>query len=420
MASTRRNKPKGKSLRLTDFFASTEGLESAHLQDDTSGTSSAPPTPRSESPPVQLHLKQTSNMEQKKLSQTSSTKQPALKRGAIVHTVTQERPTLPVAEDASTSSLLNSSASNSPVKSRSKLDGDATALNCSSEEMNITTPNSEDLLDAFPTSNQAVSEAFLKEMMLALRSSIQHSFTTALSQQMSVINDLGNRIHHVEQKMGEFSGAHNGLVDAHSTLEDEVAALSAKVADIEDRSRRNNVKIRGVPESVSPPNLTSYVQQLIKAVLPSTTTHDLIIDRAHRLAKPKSLPDSTPRDVIVRIHFFHIKDELMQTARRLQQLPEPYHGLKLFADLSQFTIRARQRLTPITTALRQHNVLYRWGFPTKLIVTRNGVTHIINTLEDGSKALQAMGFTLSLASQPTSRPVGTKVGRDWTLAKGAT
>lgn len=237
---------------------------------------------------------------------------------------------------------------------------------------------------------------------------------------MTVIDELGNRVHHVEQKMGDFSGAHNDLVDAHNALEDEVAALSAKVADIEDRNRRNNVKIRGVPESVSPSDLSSYVQQLIKAVLPSTTTHDLIIDRAHRLPKPKSLPDSTPRDVIVRIHFFHIKDDFMQTARKLPQLPDPYHRVKLFADLSQFTIRARQRLAPITATLRQHNVLYRWGYPTKLIIMRNGVTHTINTLDDGSKVLQTLGIAFSLALQPMIRPTGIKVGRDWTLTKDAT
>lgn len=117
------------------------------------------------------------------------------------------------------------------------------------------------VLDAFPTSNQAVSESFLKEMMLALRSSIQQSFTSVLKKQMSVIDDLGDRVNHVEQKMGEFSEAHNGLVDAHGTLEEEMSALTAKLADLEDRNRRNNVKFRGVPESVSPALLCTATNQ---------------------------------------------------------------------------------------------------------------------------------------------------------------
>lgn len=46
--------------------------------------------------------------------------------------------------------------------------------------------------------------------------------------------------------MAEFWEAHNRLVDAHNKLENEIQMLSTKLADIEDRNRRNNVKIRGI------------------------------------------------------------------------------------------------------------------------------------------------------------------------------
>lgn len=59
-------------------------------------------------------------------------------------------------------------------------------------------------------------------MMLALRSSIQQSFTTVLSSHQTAIDNLGGRVDHVESKMAEFSKAHNDLVDAHNTLEDEL------------------------------------------------------------------------------------------------------------------------------------------------------------------------------------------------------
>lgn len=52
--------------------------------------------------------------------------------------------------------------------------------------------------------------------------------------------------------MGEFSGAHNSLVDAHNHLEDELSSLAEKLADLEDRNRRNNIKFRGIPESIPP------------------------------------------------------------------------------------------------------------------------------------------------------------------------
>lgn len=49
----------------------------------------------------------------------------------------------------------------------------------------------------------------------------------------------------------------NELVDAHNERDDEISWLKAKVADLEDRSRWNNVKIRGIPESVTAPDLNT-------------------------------------------------------------------------------------------------------------------------------------------------------------------
>lgn len=48
---------------------------------------------------------------------------------------------------------------------------------------------------------------------------------------------------HVEDKMGDFAAAHNKLVDAYNGREEEMQAIKCKLADHEDRSRRNNIKL---------------------------------------------------------------------------------------------------------------------------------------------------------------------------------
>lgn len=48
---------------------------------------------------------------------------------------------------------------------------------------------------------------------------------------------MGKRVHHVENKVGEFAVAHNELVDAHNEAEDALTAIKSKLADLEDRSR---------------------------------------------------------------------------------------------------------------------------------------------------------------------------------------
>ncbi|CAH2322506.1 Hypothetical predicted protein, partial [Pelobates cultripes] len=47
------------------------------------------------------------------------------------------------------------------------------------------------------------------------------------------------------------------------------------------------------------------------------TVADLLMDRAHRTLRATSSNASTPRDIIVCLHFYHIKEQIMRAARDL-------------------------------------------------------------------------------------------------------
>lgn len=51
--------------------------------------------------------------------------------------------------------------------------------------------------------------------------------------------------------MAEYAESFNDLVDAHNAKDVDIEWLKSKVADQEDRSRRNNLKIRNVSEAIS-------------------------------------------------------------------------------------------------------------------------------------------------------------------------
>lgn len=55
-------------------------------------------------------------------------------------------------------------------------------------------------------------------------------------------------------------------------IQDEQAAavhqLRLKIADLEDSSRRNNIKIRGVSESLAATEIIPYLHQLFRGTLP--------------------------------------------------------------------------------------------------------------------------------------------------------
>lgn len=55
-------------------------------------------------------------------------------------------------------------------------------------------------------------------------------------------------------------------VDAHT--EKGMDWVKAKLADLKNHYRQNNVKIRGIPETIQPSALKGYFVQLMAAFLP--------------------------------------------------------------------------------------------------------------------------------------------------------
>lgn len=145
-------------------------------------------------------------------------------------------------------------------------------------------------------------------------------------------------------------------------MAEEVTWLKNKLADVEDRSGRNNIKIRGIPESVLQNDLRQYVQDVISDILPDLSYLDITIDRIHRLSKPAFLPEKVLRDVILRIYYFHVKERLLEAIRNPDNLPEKYSHLQFYPDLSQHTLNTRRSLLPITRALCQNHILYRYYY----------------------------------------------------------
>lgn len=108
-------------------------------------------------------------------------------------------------------------------------------------------------------------------------------------------------------KMGKYSTTINDLVDGHHEHTEDIQWLKDKLADLEERSRRNNVKFRGISESYTAAELLPYVLNIFCILLLEKTEANLTIDRIHCLFKPKHLAEDIHRDVLLRIQFFHVK-----------------------------------------------------------------------------------------------------------------
>lgn len=98
---------------------------------------------------------------------------------------------------------------------------------------------------------------------------------------------------------------------------------------------------------------------------------------------------SLPISLITPHIFFHVKEQFMIAFCKNQQPPEQFSSIQLFAYLSQNTMQRRKSLLPVTKALHNNDIVYRWSYPSKLAITRDGNTSVITNLDEWLKLLCA-------------------------------
>ncbi|CAH2284673.1 Hypothetical predicted protein [Pelobates cultripes] len=138
----------------------------------------------------------------------------------------------------------------------------------------------------------------------------------------------------------------------------------------------------------------------------------------HRLPRPARLSNEVPKDVIVRFFITLHTETLLAAARKAPSLPEPHQRIALYADLSAATMEKRRGFITVTKTLR-NNVAYKWGYPTKLIIWRQGRNHIATDPTEGMKLISAWGLWTG-TPQPQKASYNAsprKLQADWQMAK---
>lgn len=264
-------------------------------------------------------------------------------------------------------------------------------------------PESVDFDPPEASGSNAFTEHTLQKMFHTFREDLQLDFRGMMTEFKSDIQTLVARTEHIESKMADFATSHNLLIDSHTALEEEVQRLSNKVLDLEDRSRRNNIQLRGIPESIASDQLNPFLTDLLALTMPHRSSPELLIDRIHRLPKPRHLPSHVPRDTIARIHYFPVKEDFLKALRAQPELPERFQNLSIFPDLSAATMLKRKEFSVYTKILRDAGISYKWGFPVKLILFKDGSQAVCPDPDSAKAALTAWNLIYLQEVSPKRR-----------------
>ncbi|CAH2284590.1 Hypothetical predicted protein [Pelobates cultripes] len=128
-------------------------------------------------------------------------------------------------------------------------------------------------------------------MATKLQDTLQRSFTDLRTD----IQALGTRTSELEAYMEAHVEADNRLVNRVEDAWEKINGYKVKMADLEDRARRSNLRLRNGTENIGPQDLPAYATGLIRLLVPDMPQDVLLMDRIHRVAKPQYLPADTKR-----------------------------------------------------------------------------------------------------------------------------
>lgn len=121
--------------------------------------------------------------------------------------------------------------------------------------------------------------------------------------------------------------------------------------DLENRSRRCNLRLVGIPETIKGPELFKFLQTTLPSLLHiQEACSDMVIERAHRLGPTRPEPEARPRVVIFKVLSFLHKEAIWQASRKQKDIRWNNNRIFVFQDYSAEVTRARKEFSALCSA----------------------------------------------------------------------
>ncbi|KAJ1189842.1 hypothetical protein NDU88_006584 [Pleurodeles waltl] len=136
----------------------------------------------------------------------------------------------------------------------------------------------------------------------------------------AVKKDLSNSLREVHWDLEEVGDNVSALEDQESGEDEEVEHLQqdvirrqeqqidlqTHVEDLENRSQRNNIYIKGVRMTAEGADLNEHVRAFFLQILEAQAEIKIQLDQFHRVGRSKP-EKAQPVDILVCVHDFHLK-----------------------------------------------------------------------------------------------------------------
>ncbi|CAI5678027.1 unnamed protein product [Oreochromis niloticus] len=253
--------------------------------------------------------------------------------------------------------------------------------------------------------SQGQPELMLLEELKKLRKENQegHNHTKmSLERLEQAVTDIRDHVAKHEERIGQMEERSSATEDTlmrhqralrhliHRDLD-----LSAKCDDLQNRLRRNNIRIFQIPEGSEGHDMIRFISELLRGSLKLPTEMDMKIERAHRSLGPRPTdPAVPPRSIIVRFLDAGIKDKIIQQAWSQKQVFFQDKRIFLDQDYSPDLQKKRARIYEVIKQLKRKNVQAKCLYPAKLRIKLDTGEKTFATLTEAAQQLKEMGVEI--------------------------
>lgn len=225
-------------------------------------------------------------------------------------------------------------------------------------------------LDQSQTHTLTLPPATLQQLSELMKPTIHADILTEIRSDLRVLIKLAVT-EAIDEKLAGLTAENDRLTRENTALKKRVSALEAAMDGSEQYSRRNSLRISGIPETVN--------EDTDKAVLHVAETMGVSvspseIDRSHRLGKPS---DRQTRDVLVKFTSYRARERLMKNRRNLKT--SELRGVYVNEDLTK--VRSKL-LYEARKCVKANKLLGAWSSDGRILVKNKKETIYVVTCEE--------------------------------------
>uniref|UniRef100_H3AXJ8 L1 transposable element RRM domain-containing protein n=1 Tax=Latimeria chalumnae TaxID=7897 RepID=H3AXJ8_LATCH len=187
------------------------------------------------------------------------------------------------------------------------------------------------------------------------------------------LDSLNTRVGVVETKLGQLDGVKEDHEARILILEENLAHQTCltgemwdKIQDLENRSRRNNIRVLGILEGIEGNGVSgpALLLTVLRDCLPLESADAIEVERT---LGPRPPPDQRPRPIIA-----HDRERILRLAREAGELCWRGRRVMIFPDMSRELAAQRKLFTPARHRCMALGLHYALQYPATLQVTIEG------------------------------------------------